>query len=200
MNNVVGDGSTTAIALTNELFNRYKELKSLINSLYQLPRDFNELWDECMNDIFEEIKKLSTLIISKDTNKINNITYVTINGYKEISKEICSIYSNDILPAIKEKRYTSNKSFSKKIDGYDFNANLNDTLQTNSDDLSVEVPSAYGLIFEHTIDIDIFENIIIPLNDIMIASNKKLIILASKYENQLCDSILKQYIIKEKQY
>jgi len=200
MNNSVGDGTTTAIAFTTELFNRYKEQKNSISELYYLPRDFTRAWDECIQELIEEIKLRAKPLTSKDSEKIYNIAYVTSNGNEEISKEISSIYSDSNLPSIKKKRSPSNKSFSKKIDGYDINANLIDTSYTNSDDLSVEVPSAYVLIFDRTIDVDIFENIIVPFNDICISSNKRLIILASKYENQLCETILKQYIIKEKKY
>ena len=198
MNNTTGDGTTTVIAFTNELFNQYKEQKSSLNELYYLPRDFNKAWDECVNEIIEEIKKRSTPLTQKDTDKIYNIAYVTSNGNEEVSREISSIYSQGNLPAIKKKKSPSNKSFSKKIDGYDLPSYLIDSAYTTSDDLSAEVPSACVLIFDRTIDIDTFENIIIPINDIMIASNKKLIVLASKYENQLCETMLKQYISKEK--
>jgi len=198
MNNLVGDGTTTAIAFTNELFNEYKNQKESLRELYYLPRDFTKAWDECIDSIITEIKKRSIPLTSKDTDKIYNLAYVTSNGNEEISKEICKIYSNDNLPSIKKKRSSSTKSYSEKIDGYDFNGSLIDPIFTNSDNLSVEVSNAYVLIIDRTIDIDIFNEFIIPFNELAIAENKKLIVIAHKYENQLCDTILQQYITKEK--
>ena len=43
MNNTVGDGTTTAIALTNALFNHYQKNKGSLETLYRLPRQFNQI-------------------------------------------------------------------------------------------------------------------------------------------------------------
>lgn len=194
MNNTVGDGTTTAIALTNALFSRYKANKNVVDSLYRLPREFIETWDDIINDICDRVSKMSTNIDPEDYNAIYNIAYVASNGNHDISDNIATIYKEAKSPSIKQKDSPTNKSYIESIDGFEFPANLIDTIFVRNQDLTAEEKDIVVMIFEHKIDTDTFTNLIIKANDVCKSMGKKLLIIAPSYDAYMCDTIVEQYI------
>ena len=194
MNNTVGDGTTTAIALTNALFSRYKANKNVVDSLYRLPREFIETWDGIINDICDRVSKMSTNIDPEDYNAIYNIAYVASNGNHDISDNIATIYKEAKSPSIKQKDSPTNKSYIESIDGFEFPANLIDTIFVRNQDLTAEEKDIVVMIFEHKIDTDTFTNLIIKVNDVCKSMGKKLLIIAPSYDAYMCDTIVEQYI------
>lgn len=197
MNNTVGDGTTTAIALTNALFNNYQENKGTLETLYRLPRQFTKAWDNIINQITEEIKNRSINIDSSDWDTIYNIAYVVSNGNPEISKAIADVYKEAKSPAIKQKDSPTNKSYIETIDGFEFPANLISDAYVRNEDLSVEEKNVSVMIFDYKIDTDMLKDVIIPINDVMRAKDTKLIILAPSFDEYMCKTILDQYINAE---
>ena len=194
MNNTVGDGTTTAIALTNMLFSRYKANKEVIDNLYRLPRTFVEVWDSIIDEICNRVTAMSKPVDPEDYNTIYSIAYVTSNGNHEVSNNIAMTYKEAKTPAIKQKDSPTNKSYIESVDGFEFPANLIDTIFIRNQDLTAEENNISIMIFDHKIDTDIFTNIIVNVNEIFKAMNKKLLIIAPSYDAYMCDTVLEQYI------
>lgn len=197
MNNTVGDGTTTAIALTNALFNHYKSAENYIDTLYRLPRQFNQAWDEVIEDITKRVQEMAKPIDPEDYQTIYNIAYVTSNGNHEISNSIAKIYSEAKSPSIKQKDSPTNKSYISPINGFDFPANLISDAFVRNEDLSVTENDLYVMIFDHKIETDFFKNVIVPINDVMRARGNKLLIIAPFYDAYMCETIVDQYITYE---
>lgn len=197
MNNTVGDGTTTAIALTNALFNNYKRCENRLDTLYRLPRQFTKTWDDTINTIIEEIKSRSIDIDPSNWDTIYNIAYVVSNGNPEISKAIADVYKEAKSPAIKQKDSPTNKSYIETIDGFEFPANLISDAYVRNEDLSVEENNVAVMIFEYKIDTDMLRDVIIPINDVMRAMNKKFVVLAPSFDEYMCKTVLDQYINAE---
>ena len=194
MNNTVGDGTTTAIALTSSLFDVYKANQGYIDTLYRLPRQFNKAWDEVINEITKRIQEKATPINPEDYNAIYNIAYVTSNGDDEISKAIAKVYSDSKSPSIKQKDSPTNKSYISPINGFDFPANLISDAFVRNQDLSCTEHDVVVMIFDHKIETDFFNSVIKPINEVMRAMGKKLIILAPYYDVYMCETIIDQHI------
>lgn len=197
MNNTVGDGTTTAIALTNAMFNRYKLQKNAIETLYRLPRQFTKAWDEVIEDICKRIQEKATPISPDDYNMIYNIAYVTSNGNKDISENIAKVYRDAKSPSIKQKDSPTNKSYIEAIDGFDFPANLISDAFVRNEDLSAKENNIAVLIFDHKIETDFFKNVIIPINDVLRSKKQKLLLLAPYYDEYMCDTLFDQYVTME---
>jgi chaperonin GroEL len=194
MNNTVGDGTTTAIALTNQLFARYKKDKDKLEGLYRLPRHFIEIWDSTIEAICKKVGEMSTPVDPTDYDTIYHIAYVTSNGNKDISDNIATTYKNAISPAIKQKDSPTNKSYISDVNGFEFPANLIDTIFVRNQDLTAEEKDIAVMIFDHKIETDIFTNLLIKVNDVYRAMNKKLLIIAPSYDGYMCDTVVEQYI------
>jgi chaperonin GroEL (HSP60 family) len=199
LNSTVGDGTTTAIVFASYLFRFYKARKNELETLYRLPRTFVQVWDEMIDELIEEIIKSSNSLDALDSDAIYNICYVTSNGNHEISQNIANIYKETKSPVIKQKNSPTNKSYIKPVVGFEFPANLIDSAYVRSEDLSVEEKNIQVMIFDHKIETDFCQKIIIPINDILKAQGKKLLILAPFYDAYLCETILKQYVNYEYQ-
>lgn len=197
MNNIVGDGTSTSIALTNAIFNRYQDKKGILETMYRLPRQFTKAWDEVIVDICERVKSKASAIDPEDYDTIYNIAYVTSNGNEEISKAIADTYRDAKSPAIKQKDSPTNKSYIKAIDGFEFPTNAIDVVYVRNQDLTAEETDVAVMVFDHKIETDFFNKVLVPINEVMRAKEKKLIIVAPAYDEYMCETVLKQYVNHE---
>lgn len=198
-NNTVGDGTSTSIALTNFMFNRYKSRENVLDTLYRLPRQFTNTWDYCINDIIERVKKKSTVIDSDDFESIYNLAYVSSNGNDEISRAIAETYQKAKSPAIKEKDSPTNKSYIEEVNGFEFPTNLISDAYVRNEDLTAEETNIHTMIFDHKIETDIFNKLIVPINDVIRSMGHKLLIIAPFYDAYMCDTVVNQYANMEYQ-
>lgn len=199
LNNTVGDGTTTVIVLTNEMFRNYKGRESILERTYRLPRELTRTWDEMIQGIIDRVKSYATPLNSEDYTKIYNLCYVTSNGNAEISKNIADVYRETKSPSIKLKRSPTNKSYISPIDGYEFPANLVDSIYSNTEDLSVEEKDIRVMIFNYKLDEETFSKLIFPVNEVLRSQGEKLLILAPYYDAHVMDSIIKKYVNYELQ-
>ena len=200
MNNTVGDGTTTAIALTNHMLQIYEtRTKAKLNKYYRMPRDLIKAWDEVIAEINDRVSKKAKPIDPEDHDTIYNIAYVTSNGNEEISKAFAETYKEAKSPAIKMKDSPTNKSYIKAIDGFEFPTNAIDVGYVKNEDLSTKEDNICVMIFDHTITTDTFDKVIVKINEVLRAKGNKLVIIAPKYDEYMCESILRQYINMEVQ-
>ena len=198
MNNTVGDGTTTAIALTNHILNAYENSsKNSLNKLYRMPRELTKAWDEVIQTICDKVNSKAKPIDPEDYDTIYNIAYVTSNGNEEVSKAVAETYKEAKSPAIKMKDSPTNKSYIKSIDGFEFPTNAIDNCYVKNEDLSTTETDISVMIFDHTVTTDIFNNVIIKINEVLRAMGRKLVIVAPKYDEYMCESVLRQYVNME---
>lgn len=194
MNNTVGDGTTTAIALANALFQRYEAEKSILDRLYRLPRHFVAAWDSVIKEICEKVRERSVAIDPKNYDTIYNIAYVVSNGSKEISEEIARTYKESESPSIKQKDSPTNRSYISPVNGFEFPANFIDEIYIKNQDGSREEKDIYVMVFDHNITSSIFENVIVKINNVMRAKGSKLLIIAPNYDHLMLSTTVDQYI------
>lgn len=199
MNNTVGDGTTTAITLTNAIYQEYNKSKDKLDHLYRLPREFTAAWDEVVNDIIERVKAKATPIDPEDYDTIYNIAYVVSNGNDEVSKAFAKTYHDSKSPAIKMKDSPTNKSYIDAVEGFEFPANAIDPVFVKNEDLSVKEKDIVTMIFDHKVETDEFEKLIVPLNNVYRAMSKKLVIIAANYDDYMLDAVVKGYVNYEAQ-
>ena len=203
MNNTVGDGTTTSIVLTNALFKQYNGIndkpgyKETFSNLYRLPRQFTKAWDDVIDNLKERVLNSARPIDPNDYDAIYNIAYVTSNGNAEISKAIAETYKSAKSPSIKQKDSPTNKSYISPINGFDFPANLISDAYVRNQDLSATEKNICVMIFDHKIETDMFQKIIVPINDVLRAKGNKLLVLAPYYDAYMCETVLDQYITYE---
>lgn len=199
LNNTVGDGTTTAIVLTNYIFQHYQARKGVINTTYRLPRTFINAWDEMVAKVVDKVRASATSLESIDSDTIYKLAYVTSNGNDAVSKDVAKVYAETNSPVIKIKPSPTNKSYIEAVVGFDFPANLLDTAYAKNEDLSVTEKGMAVLIFNHKIEADFCNKFIIPINEICKHLGKKLLVIAPFYDQLMANTTLKQYVNYEYQ-
>ena len=193
MNNTVGDGTTTVIALTNALFEIYRSQEKKLYSMYRLPRELTKTLDSVVDEIVEEIKKRAQPLDPVDYDKIYNLAYVVSNGNKEVSSQIAKVYTESKTPVIKLKDSPTNKSYIESVEGFSFPTNAIDSIYVTNEDLTTTEHDVITMIFAQKITRDIMESIIIPVSKVVHIMKRKLIIIAPSYDDYMCETILGQF-------
>ena len=199
MNNTVGDGTTTAIALTNEMYQLYKDREKEIKSLYRLPRQFTAKWNQVVEAIIERVKEMATPIDPEDYDTIYHLAYISSNGNAEIAEAFAKTYKESKSPAIKMKDSPTNKSYIEAVDGFEFPTNAIDVVYVRNQDLTATEKDVSTMIFDHKIEADEFNAVVIPINEVLRAKGQKLIIIAPDYDEYMLESTVKPYVNMEYQ-
>ena len=199
MNNTVGDGTTTAITLTNNLFARYEKYKDGIGTLYRLPRQLTAALDEVVGNLKSRVESKAKEIDPEDYDTIYNIAYVVSNGNKDISTAIAAAYRDAKSPAIKIKDSSNNTSYLQQVNGFEFPTNVIDVCYVRNQDLTATEQNVAVLVLNHCVTTDEFNGLIAPLNEVYRAMGRKLIVVASQYDKYFMESVLKQYVNFEAQ-
>lgn len=193
MNNTVGDGTTTAIALTNEMYQLYKAREADIKALYRLPREFTTAWNMIVDQIISKVNGMATSISSDDYDTIYKLAYISSNGNAEIADAIAKTYQECNSPMIKMKDSPTNKSYIEAIDGFEFPSNAIDVAYVRNQDLTATEKYVATMIFDHKIETDEFNAVIAPINEVLRAQGKKLIIMAPEYDSYMLESTVKMH-------
>lgn len=199
MNNTVGDGTTTSIALTNAMFQLLTEpeTQSKMDSLFRLPRDFVNTFDTVVSNLQDRVNSYAREIDPKDYDTIYDIAYVVSNGNTEVSGLIADLYENNYSPYIKQKDSPTNHSYISASEGFEYPATLIDIIFTSNEDNSTVVKNPAIMIFDHKIETDTFK-LIVEINSVMRAMGKKLIVIAPQYDTYMLDTIANRAISNEK--
>ena len=193
MNNTVGDGTTTVIALTNALFQRYRNQEKSLYSLYRLPRELTKCLDSVVEEVVEQIQKREQPLDPTDYDKVFNLAYVVSNGNKEVSSQIAKVYAESKSPVIKLKDSPTNRSYIEAVEGFSFPANAIDSIYVTNEDLSATEQDVMTMLFGQKITRDLLESIIVPVSKVAHLSQKKLLVIAPSYDDYMCETVLGQF-------
>ena len=193
MNNTVGDGTTTVIALANALFQRYRNQEKSLYSLYRLPRELTKCLDSVVEEIIEQIQKRAQPLDPTNYDKVFNLAYVVSNGNKEVSSQIAKVYAESKSPVIKLKDSPTNRSYIEAVEGFSFPANAIDSIYVTNEDLSATEQDVMTMLFGQKITRDLLESIIVPVSKVAHLSQKKLLVIAPSYDDYMCETVLGQF-------
>ncbi|MBD5584278.1 MAG: hypothetical protein HDQ88_04295 [Clostridia bacterium] len=195
MNNTVGDGTTTAICLTNEMLKSYLSSSDDLKRVYRLPRELTSAWDNVTKSLKDYVAEHSTPITTNE--QIYNLAYIASNGNAKIASDIANIYKDNPTPSIKQKDSPIAESYVEEINGYDMPTNLITDLYAKNDDLSVDTDHMLVMVMTHKLDVDAFEKVIIPMMSVLRAMHEQLIIVAPAYDKGLEEVTTDQYFNRE---
>jgi len=190
LNYSVGDGTTSAVIATNSIYQNYLKHKERLESDLIMPRDIIQAFNDVKTDIVNRLHEYVTSIQSDDPDElyrnIYKVVYISSNGDKEMSENIASLYRELKFPGISCELSPDGITRSKLIKGYHYDMVLNDRLYINSDDDTMKVTGADVIMFSVKVTKEIYQNILVPLNEQSRMRGRKLIVCASMYETYSC--------------
>ena len=194
LNYTVGDGTTSAVIATNSIYQNYIANKDRLINDFILPRDimkkYNEIKDEVISELSTHVKPIRSEDMNELKENISKVVYISSNGDEEITKYISDIYGELGCPGITSVVAPDGVTKKTIIDGYKYNAILNDKVYINSDDNTMNLADSDVIIFLKRVTLSTYDNILVPLNEQSRLRGRHLLVLAPMYD----EAALKQRI------
>lgn len=201
LNATVGDGTTTAIVATNSIYKSYIKLRDTINKMHFVPRDINEVFLSLRDKIIDGIMKNAVKIDVDDAvalkKAIYDVLYISTNGNDEISTMISDLYGEIKYPAIHIEKSTDGTNHSKVIDGFNIETVLTDRVYINTDTDVSKLKECDVLIFDTKITLDIYQNLLKPINELSRVRRRHLIVIAPYYDEVAITGLIRNELMAE---
>ena len=185
--NKVGDGSTSSIIAANEILKEI-ENNSQLKSLR--PKDTVDKLKELSDTIRKGILDNSLTIDREgDFNEIYQLTKISTNGDEDVARTIQSIYKETQNPSIEIRDSKTAVTHSEIITGYQSNITMVDPIYATHEDGSCRVEQPLFLIFDHTVDMDSYDEFIGPAMQYGVKSDQRVVIVAPHYDRNFLQII-----------
>lgn len=200
VNYMVGDGTTTAIVATNQL---YKAISSR-DELKNMPsREVLSVLIAVKDAVIEEFEK-EVVPVTEDTliDTIRKVTYVSSNADDTITDMITATYEKYRYPVVKCDLSDSAATYVHISNGFSCKVWLGDKIYINTDRKYGDYENLNALVFGCQVNDKVWANVIKPLADFInvqrgagITTPMKLLIIAPSYDETTLNITIKQYIM-----
>lgn len=191
LNYAVGDGTTSAIIATNQIF------RSVMNNMKVYadvrPKDFMDCFGEVKEEIIKNLQDAAIMINNEHLSEyIEKVVRVSSNNDETLVSIITDAYKEIGFPAIICKKSDNMNTYGEIIDGFFANVDLGDDIYINSDDQTAKLKQADVIIFGSKVSQESYERIIKPLNFFSRACGRRLICLAPRYDDRALNGVIKR--------
>lgn len=170
MNNAVGDGTTTAIVATNNIYQSYMEKRDWFESNGVLPRNILNEFNIAKKMIHSELEKRAIPIHlegSEDDNTamvdaIRKVVNISSNADQEITDTLSNLYKEFGYPSITCEKSVDGIERVEIVNGYRLPLFITDEMYINSDDQTMQLEEADVMVFTCKITDSIYDNLIAP--------------------------------------
>ena len=204
MNTAVGDGTTTAIVSTYNIYKAYINIRESFLKTGFLPRDILYRSEYLKDKIREALKRMAIRIdmpsattkgidlYNSDTksttvDNIRKIVAVSSNGDETITNTITSLYEKFGYPMITCEKSVDGEERVHEVEGFRLPLNITDQMYVNSDDGLMRLQESDVLVFTCKITSDIFDHIIHPTLLLSQTCGRSLLVAAPSYDEVLLD-------------
>ena len=193
LNFAVGDGTTTAIIATNEIYKSSCEFG--LNNLGRRPKDILEVFNKVKNDIVKEIEASAKFIKEDEIGDvIRKIVNVSTNGNKEITDLIVQAYEELQGPGIVLDNSDTPDTYMQITDGYKSSVRITERIYVNNGKGTCDVSKLDVLIFGHRVEKEAYEKIILPADTYAHAHGRRILCLAPYYDEDLLSKSISQRV------
>lgn len=200
LNSKVGDGTTSSIIATNEI---YKSYKNNYKNKNVMPRDVISNFEEVKNTIIDKILSMSKKIDIDNSdelyNMIRQVVNISSNGNDEITDAISYLYKEIKYPAIDVVLSPTGKTEAHVITGYSIDISLTDGIYINSDDRTLKTTDVDTIVFTHKVTSATYKYILKPLNEQCRARKRHLLVIAPFYDDIALQGTIRQDLLGEYQ-
>lgn len=200
VNYMVGDGTTTAIIATNQL---YKAIASN-DALKNVPaREILQILDAVKDAVIDEFKKEVVPVTDENlVDTIRKVTYVSSNADETVTDLITGTYEKYRYPVVKCDLSDNASTYVHVSDAFTCKARLGDKIFINTERGYGDYENLNALVFGCQVNERIWATIIKPLADFVtvqrgagLQNPMKLLIIAPSYDEATLNITIKQYIM-----
>lgn len=194
LNYSVGDGTTTAIIATNEIYQKYRENAEKLAEMQVLPREVLQRFDVLKDVILSSLSERAVPIKTDDKDelykRIHDVVYISSNADEVITEYISDLYRELGVPAITCTKAADGVTRKTLIEGYKNTLVLNDRLYINNDNKTCDIDDADVIIFGTKVTEATYKHILKPLNFECASRGRRLIVCAPIYDELALSQVI----------
>ena len=186
LNNAVGDGTTTAVKVTNAV---YQEMTKRIDftKIKTRPSVVLKAFERIKEELIKEIQKESTPLHIEDENllieEIRHIVRISSNDNETITDNVVNAFKAIKHPSIQVIQSEQPETTVEITDGLRIDGALNDKMYEDGSGVA-QFTDCNVLMFDLSITVDIYSDFIKPIFQNCSVFGRKLLVLAPKYEEK----------------
>lgn len=187
----VGDGSTSSIVAANELLKSIESAPELQKVRPKLLVDtLAKIAEQISSEILIRSKKID-ISTPEGLDEIYRLALVSTNADHPIANMIKTIYAETLNPSIEFLKSRTNRTYFEISEGYQSPVTFLDTIYiNNSEDGTCDITNPLILMFDHRIDKENhFDPIISTVAEMALKANRRLVVIAPQYDNNLLNHI-----------
>lgn len=199
LNYSVGDGTTSAIVATNELYKAIYEMM-YTNDVFKhaRPKDIMATFNEIKDELVKMMEEKATPVNSDNMEEvIRKIVHVSSNGDDHITEMITDAYKTLGFPAINCAESDTDETYCKIIDGFSINVYLGDKIYINNDEKTAKCKQCDVIMFDHKVSLDTYTYLIRPLTSFVRHCGRHLICIAPSYDETMLNGVIKRELMTE---
>lgn len=199
LNYSVGDGTTSAIVATNELYKAIYEMM-YTNDVFKhaRPKDIMATFNEIKDELVKMMEEKATPVNSDNMEEvIRKIVHVSSNGDDHITGMITDAYKTLGFPAINCAESDTDETYCKIIDGFSINVYLGDKIYINNDEKTAKCKQCDVIMFDHKVSLDTYTYLIRPLTSFVRHCGRHLICIAPSYDETMLNGVIKRELMTE---
>lgn len=199
LNYSVGDGTTSAIVATNELYKAIYEMM-YTNDVFKhaRPKDIMATFNEIKDELVKMMEEKATPVNSDNMEEvIRKIVHVSSNGDDHITEMITDAYKTLGFPAISCAESDTDETYCKIIDGFSINVYLGDKIYINNDEKTAKCKQCDVIMFDHKVSLDTYTYLIRPLTSFVRHCGRHLICIAPSYDETMLNGVIKRELMTE---
>lgn len=198
MNTAVGDGTTTAIVATNNIYRSYLQKKNWFEGKGVMSRNILATFEAQKKAIHEQLSKHATPIhvdlpVTDEDDMvqyIRDVVNISDNGDDTITNTLADLYKKFGMPCITCDKSVDGIEKVEVVEGYRAPFFITDKMYINSDDKTMQLDEADVLVFTCKVTENIYESIIMPTLQISEAMGRHLLMVCPSVDEVLLDRVI----------
>lgn len=191
LNYAVGDGTTSAIIATNQIYKAC--LMYFSNTPNLRSRDIIYVFTKVKDKLIVELEKAATPITDKNlTETIRKIVNISSNGDKFITDLITNAYDELRYPSIHTEKSDTATTYCDITKGYPSKVRITDQIYVNSENKRAEHKNVDVIVFDHRVKRSTYDNILVPLVNFIRHSGRHLVCIAPSYDEDAINTVIRR--------
>ena len=199
LNFTVGDGTTSAVVATKNIYDRYRTMNW--GHIGALPRDIMRCLEEIKNELLAMIDDRATPIQNDDPTvlkeNIRKVVSISSNGDEMLTTMISDLYEKLHYPAITCRLSKDGVTRSSIVQGFSLDVVLYDPIYINNDDKTMSLNATDVIIFDHRVTKDTYTEILKPLVKESVERGRHLLCIAPYYDEHAMRGIIRRDLMAE---
>lgn len=196
LNYAVGDGTTSAIIATNQIYKAATEQIPSMNNIRS--RDLIAAFTVVKDKLVKKIQEEATPITDENLGDIiEKIVNISSNGDEFITRIITDAYKELKYPSIHTEKSDTSQTYYEITTGYPSKVRITDAIYVNNENKTAEHKNVDVLVFDHRVKRSTYEKILAPMASIEKYLHRHLICIAPSYDEDALQTVIRRDLNNE---